>query len=217
MMMMTPTVSTLVTTTPIIPPLLSVTDWAICLLVGYVIGSLPFGYWLPKWFQGVDIREHGSGNTGGTNVLRTCGKPLGIATYALDFFKAFIPVYILREGFPSESLLHVAFGLTIIIGHAKTFLLNFKGGKSAISTLGCLFAFSPLGGLVCAVLAVALMRITRIVSIGSMVTAAVAWAILWFFKAPLPYVLFTAVAGVLVIYLHKANIARLLAGTENKF
>jgi len=202
---------------PISPAPLSALNWGLWLLLGYVIGSLPFGYWLPKWFKGVDIREHGSGNTGGTNVLRICGKPLGIATYVLDFAKAFIPVYILRKGIPLEYGLHIAFGLMIVLGHAKTFLLNFKGGKSAMSTLGCIFAFAPIGGLACAILAIAVMRITRIVSVGSIVTASLAWAILWAFKSPMPYVIFTAIAGILVIVLHRANIARLMAGTENKF
>jgi glycerol-3-phosphate acyltransferase PlsY len=203
---------------PVIPPpTLSAVAWGLWLLIGYVIGSLPFGYWLPKWFQGIDIREYGSGNTGGTNVLRTCGKPLGIATYVLDFFKAFAPVFLLTQLTPTEYGLHIAFGLMITIGHAKTFLLNFKGGKSAMSTLGCLFAFSPFGGLACAILAITVMRLTRIVSVGSIVTASLAWLILWLLKTPIPYVIFTAIAGILVIVLHRANIGRLLAGTENKF
>jgi glycerol-3-phosphate acyltransferase PlsY len=203
--------------TPLPVIALSSVDWGLWLLLGYVVGSLPFGYWLPKWFQGIDIRQHGSGNTGGTNVLRTCGKPLGIATYVLDFAKAFAPVYILRKGMPLEYGLHIAFGLMIVLGHAKTFLLNFKGGKSAMSTLGCIFAFSPLGGLACALMAISIMWLTRIVSVGSILTASVAWLILLAFKTPMPYVIFTAVAGVLVIVLHRANIGRLMSGTENKF
>jgi glycerol-3-phosphate acyltransferase PlsY len=195
------------------------TSWIFGLiaLVAYLLGSLPWGYWLALWFKGIDITQHGSGNTGATNVLRVCGKPLGIATYVLDFLKGFLPVFIFTQTHPHNPWIHLMAGLFIMLGHTRSLFLGFKGGKAAMSGLGIILAVSPLGGLWCALLVGLVIKLTKTVSIGAIVGSALAWLLVWLAGAPLPYVCFTAVAGLFIIMKHKSNIQRLLSGTENSF
>lgn len=182
----------------------------------YLLGSIPTGYLVAKQAQGIDIREHGSGNVGATNVLRVCGKKWGILTYVLDALKGILPVAVARVLWPDWPLLHMFSGFMLVIGHSKSVFLNFTGGKSAMTGVGALFAMSPLGGLLTGLLAGVVMRLTKTVSIGSMVGAACGWIITWALGEPWPYVLYIGLAGLFVIIRHKANIARLLSGTENR-
>jgi len=189
--------------------------WVITLLIGYVIGSIPMGYIVAK-AKGVDIMAVGSGSTGGTNVMRACGKPAGLLVYYLDFLKAFGTVFLMRSLVPEMSWLHVVLGLIIIIGHSKSIFLGGKGGKSAMSSLGVITALSLMGGLACAILAATLIFTTRIVSIASITTGTLSGVIMYLFGAPIPYALFGALAAVYVWIRHKDNVKRLLAGTESK-
>lgn len=187
------------------------------LLAAFIVGGIPFGYLIPKYGYGVNILESGSNSTGGTNVLRVCGKVAGIATYALDFLKAFLPVLLCMSLFPAAYWLHVGVGIAIIVGHSKSVFLGFQGGKSAMSSLGAIMALSPPAGLVCLAMAATIIFTTRIVSIGSMITGGLVWVVFLWFHAPLAYVVYAAFLGAFVIYRHKANIRRLLLGTENRF
>jgi glycerol-3-phosphate acyltransferase PlsY len=203
-------------TTPLAPlPL-----WALVALVavvGYVVGAIPTAYVITKAVKNIDIRQHGSGNVGGTNVWRTCGKWWGWLTYLLDCLKGYFPVAIvLAVAPPHLAWLALVMAFAVLVGHSKSVFLGFAGGKASISGLGTILAFSPLGGLLGGVLAFTLIGITRMVSVASIVAALVTWALVWLAGGSLMAILYTAVAGLYVIIRHKSNIVRLMQGTENK-
>lgn len=190
--------------------------WGASLLLGYLMGAIPMGYLVAKLFYKKDITQEGSGNTGGTNVMRLCGKTAGLAVYALDFIKAALPVLLFKFLFPQNAWLHVAVGVLAIVGHSKSIFLGFKGGKSAMSSLGVIFALSPFSALILGVLSVILILSTRLVSVASLTGAFLAPILMYLLGSPKPYVGFGVVACVLVFLRHRDNIKRLLAGTENK-
>jgi glycerol-3-phosphate acyltransferase PlsY len=190
--------------------------WGASLLVGYLMGAIPMGYLVAKLFYKKDITQEGSGNTGGTNVMRLCGKTAGLAVYALDFIKAALPVLLFKFLFPQNAWLHLAVGVLAIVGHSKSIFLGFKGGKSAMSSLGVIFALSPFSALILGVLSVILILSTRLVSVASLTGAFLAPILMYLLGSPKPYVGFGVVACVLVFLRHRDNIKRLLAGTENK-
>jgi glycerol-3-phosphate acyltransferase PlsY len=188
----------------------------------YLVGSVPTGYLLGK-SRGLDIRQHGSGNIGATNVWRVMGRNWGLVAFASDFLKGFLPLYLVRKicfpdgGAWTVSLLLVICGLAAIIGHNYTPWLGFKGGKGIATSAGVLAALMP------PVLAVALSLwiiatlITRYVSVGSILAAAVlAPCAAWFYPGEWIYFGLACLAGGLAIWRHKSNIQRLIAGTESK-
>jgi len=188
----------------------------------FLVGSIPTGYLLAQ-SRGIDIRKHGSGNIGATNVWRVMGRNWGFIAFASDFLKGFLPLYLVRTlCFPdasswSVSLLLVVCGLAAIIGHNYTPWLGFKGGKGIATSAGVLAALMP------PVLAVALSTwivatlVTRTVSIGSILAAAVlAPAAYFFYPGEWVYFGLACLAGGLAIWRHRSNIQRLLAGTESR-
>lgn len=195
------------------------------LLVAYLLGSIPTGYLLGRWLQGIDIREHGSGSTGATNVLRTLGKLPGALVLGVDIFKGVLAiasvtlVYSLNYLYPIISWQPWAIvfaGLAAIIGHSRSIWLKFTGGKSVATSLGVLLAMSwQVGLLTLSVFAVG-MLISRIVSLSSLIAAIALSGIMFWMGQPLAYKLFAVVACLYVFWLHRANIGRLLAGTEPK-
>ncbi len=190
--------------------------WLTCLLIAYLMGAIPMGYLIAKFVFQKDITSEGSGNTGGTNVMRLCGKPAGFAVYLLDFTKAFLPIWVLTQNFTEMPWLHVVAGFILIFGHSKSIFLNFKGGKSAMSSLGVIAALSPLSALLLASIAGLTIFFTRTVSIGSLMTAISAPIVMYLFHCPMPYVIFASLACFFVILRHRDNLKRLWAGTENK-
>lgn len=195
---------------------------AAALLIGaYLLGSFPTGYLAGRLLQGIDIREHGSGSTGATNVLRTLGKVPGSAVLLIDVFKGVIAVSLVRmvllplpELQANFSLLVVGTAAMAILGHSKSVWLGWKGGKSVATGLGVLLAMNWQVGLLTLGVFGLSISITRIVSISS-IFGALAVAILMFvYHQPTAYVIFTAVGGGYVIWLHRTNIQRLLTGTE---
>ena len=188
----------------------------------YLVGSVPTGYLLGQ-SRGLDIRQHGSGNIGATNVWRVMGRNWGLLAFASDFLKGFLPLYLVRTlSFPetgswSVSLVLVLGGLAAIIGHNYTPWLGFKGGKGIATSAGVLAALMP------PVFAVALSTwilatlITRTVSIGSLLAAAVLPpAAAWFYPGEWVYFGLATLAGGLAVWRHRSNIERLLAGTESR-
>jgi glycerol-3-phosphate acyltransferase PlsY len=196
-------------------------------LCSYLLGSIPFGYILVRVFQGVDVRSIGSGNIGATNVARSGGKGLAIATLALDAFKGWLPVFLILtlSGIPSSSpaQLHTlaAFSaLLAVIGHMFPVWLGFKGGKGVATGLGVFLALAPMAVLIALTLFLAIVALTHYVSLGSILAAAIIPVLIWWlewdlFTAP-ALAMCTAVA-LLVIIRHHQNIGRLLAGTESRF
>lgn len=197
---------------------------SIILLFAYLLGSIPTGYLAGHWLKGIDIREQGSGSTGATNVLRTLGKVPALVVLLIDTLKgvgavalvygfyAFAPTSVTSATW--QPWLVAAAGLAAILGHSRSIWLNFNGGKSVATSLGVLLAMClPVGLGTLAVFGVVL-AISRIVSISSIAGALAVSILMILLKQPLPYELFAGAAGLYVIWRHRSNIDRLLAGTE---
>ncbi|MEQ1863774.1 MAG: glycerol-3-phosphate 1-O-acyltransferase PlsY [Micropepsaceae bacterium] len=205
---------------------------AVGLAIAYLFGSTPTGYLAGKLLKGIDIREHGSNSIGATNVLRTLGKWPALVVLLVDLLKGVGAIVFARRycdwlySLPSvtppaaldvQTLVPWAVclaGLAALLGHSRSIWLNFAGGKSAATGLGVLLAMSWPVGLGAATVFGAAVAITRIVSLGSMLAALTAVALICGLEQPLPYRLLVIAGGVYVIVLHRANIRRLLDGTE---
>lgn len=196
------------------------------LLAAYLLGSIPTGFLLTKALRGIDIREHGSGNTGATNVFRVVGKGAGITALLIDLLKGAAAVVMIRAlmgsgsvaGVSGEAIawISVAAALLAVLGHSKSVWLGFAGGKSAATGLGVLLALMwPVGLSVAAVFGTAL-AISRTVSVGSIAAALSAAVFMAAMQQPLPYILLASAGGFYVVFRHRSNISRLLMGTEPK-
>ena len=205
---------------------------AVGLVIAYLLGSIPTGYLAGKLLIGIDIREHGSRSTGATNVLRTLGKWPALAVLVIDVLKGVAAIFVGRwfcpwlAGALSSSAPTAAdvqawvpwavslAGIAALLGHGRSIWLNFTGGKSAATGLGVLLAMSwPVGLGAAAVFGIAL-ALSRIVSLSSMLAAVTAIILVCGFDHPWPYRLLVIAGGLYVIVRHRANIQRLLAGTE---
>jgi acyl phosphate:glycerol-3-phosphate acyltransferase len=184
-------------------------------LAGYLAGSLPFGYWLVRAGKGTDIRTLGSGNIGGTNVWRVYGAGYGAPTIVLDAAKGFGPAFL--AAWLVDPLAGVLAGAGAMVGHWRPLFLGFaKGGKMVATAGGVFAALAPLAVAVAAAAWLLAFVATRYVSLASMAAALVLPAAVWLLGGPWPVVTFAAAAAVGVLLLHRANIARLRAGTENR-
>ncbi len=193
--------------------------------VAYLFGSFPTGYLLGKSLQRIDIREHGSGSTGATNVLRTMGKKAGAAVLLTDITKGAIAVALVRlyfhfypEVFPLswQPWLILVTALAAILGHSKSVWLNFTGGKSVATGIGVVLLVNPwlaLGTLAAFGITFAFSKIVSLSSIAGAIAVILLAIIL---KQPLPYLIFATLAGGYVIIRHRSNISRILAGEEPK-
>ena len=189
---------------------------ALIVLGGYLLGSMPFGYWVVRWLKGTDIREQGSGNIGATNVWRVYGRKLGIPIVLLDVGKGFVPaiVGLLVAG----QLIGVLAGAAAMLGHWRPLYLRLaKGGKTVATAGGVTLALAPRAAGCCVAVWLVVFLLTRYSSVASIVTALVLPVFTWLFGAGWPVVTFGALAAVAVLLLHKANIRRLFSGTESRF
>ena len=202
------------------------------LAIAYLFGSTPTGYLAGKLLKGIDIREHGSKSIGATNVLRTLGTWPALVVLLVDVLKGaaaivfalwFYPwLYTLPSVAPPtapdlQTVVPWAVclaGLGALLGHGRSIWLNFTGGKSAATGLGVLLALSWPVGLGAAAVFGVVLAMFRIVSLGSMLAALAAIALALGLEQPWPYRLLVIAGGIYVIARHRANIARLLAGTE---
>jgi glycerol-3-phosphate acyltransferase PlsY len=170
-------------------------------------------------FTGQDIRTVGSGSTGATNVKRVMGKKWFFIVMLLDALKGALPVvlaYFFADAYREIGLLPVIAAVFAIVGHSKSVFLKFTGGKSVASGVGTLLALNWQAGIIIAVVWAIITWFSRYVSLGSIIALALAPVIMWVLKSPLAYVIYAFIAAVYVIYLHRENIKRLLAGNENK-
>jgi glycerol-3-phosphate acyltransferase PlsY len=204
----------------------------VLLIVGsYILGSVPTGYWLVKMLKGIDLRKVGSGSTGATNVLRTAGARLAAVVFVIDILKGFLPVYITKSlvtgnAFPELSAvtwllpwLPPLAGIAAVIGHSKSIFLRFQGGKSAATGCGTLIGCHYLAGFSALAFWGVVLLATKIVSVASLAAAIACAVFMWIFAASTPmfhlsFTIYAAVGGLYVIARHKANIQRLLTGTE---
>jgi glycerol-3-phosphate acyltransferase PlsY len=189
---------------------------ALVVLGGYLLGSMPFGYWLVRLAKGEDIRRVGSGNIGATNVWRTYGRSYGIPIVILDVAKGFVPALVgtLLVG----ELTGVLAGGAAMLGHWRPLFLGFqRGGKAVATAGGTFFGVAPLLGAIGLVIWVVVFLVSRYASLASMATAVALPFIGLAIGEPWPVIAFAAIAAVAVLVLHRGNIARLRAGTESRF
>ncbi len=201
--------------------------YIIMVLIAYAIGSINFSVLISRKMAGFDVREKGSGNAGSTNVLRTVGKKAAALTLVCDILKGVVAVLIsLVVGKIakdcSQAILVEISALAVVLGHTFPIFFEFRGGKGVATSLGLILIINWKIGLICLVFALALMAITRMVSLGS-ISAAVLFAVLTIFiresyivDFEASFIIFGILLAAFVIYNHRSNLKRIIAGTENK-
>jgi len=186
------------------------------ILSGYLLGSMPWGYWLPRILTGVNIRKIGSGNTGAANVWRTQGFKLGLSVALLDVAKGLAAA--LLGAWLGNELIGLLAGIAALIGHWRPLFIGFgRGGKIVATTGGVTLALAPFATLAVAGVWIATFLVTRYTSVASLLAAAALPLFAILFGASWLVVAFAAGAAVAIFALHRANIARLLNRTENRF
>lgn len=190
-------------------------SWIALLLAAYLLGSVPFGYIVGR-VRGIDVRQHGSGNIGASNVMRLFGVPAGILVLLLDALKGYMGVAMMRmAGYDTPELLLLA-GLCAVAGHTWSVFLRFRGGRGVATSLGVLIALAPAVAAVAFFTWVVVLLLTRYISLSSVVAGAVLPIAMILFKQPGVYILGGFVIFMLDVYRHVPNFRRLLAGTEPK-
>ena len=196
-------------------------NFIISIVAAYLLGSIPFSYIFGK-LQGIDIRQHGSGNVGATNALRVLGSKIGVITLLLDMGKGFVAVQLARVLMPGVfEGYYVIIALVAITGHIFTLFLGFKGGKGVATSAGVFINLLPLPCLLTLLVFVIVVAFSKYVSLGSITAALFLFIYVlieniinnfgeWYYLGVV-----TLVAGFIIIR-HKANISRLLSGKENK-
>ena len=195
-------------------------------VIGYFCGALPWGLWLGRWFKGVDVRTLGSGNLGATNVYRSLGPGLGIATLLLDVLKGALPVWLLPRWLMAGAdpgaldLAGTVTGLGAVAGHVWTCFAGFKGGKGVATTVGVLLALAPAAFGIFVGVFVLTVAVTRYISLGSTL-GAIAFAVALLMFPPGGALRASSWLGLglaaLIVWRHRANYRRLLRGEERRF
>ena len=204
--------------------------YIIVAVIAYLIGSINFSIILSKKMAGFDIREKGSGNAGTTNMLRAVGKKAAVITLICDILKGVVSILIavlvgkIIKNLDNALLVQLA-GIFVIIGHTFPVFFKFKGGKGIATALGVLLMINWQIGLICLIFALVLMALTKMVSVGS-IAAAILFPILVAFidqnyivptsNSNWSYLVFSIIVSLLVIFNHRANVQRILNGTENR-
>ncbi|WP_336786784.1 glycerol-3-phosphate 1-O-acyltransferase PlsY [Paenibacillus sp. MMO-177] len=190
----------------------------IAVVLSYLLGSVSFSIVIARLVKGIDIREHGSGNAGATNTIRVLGKGPGILVFVLDFAKGIAAVWIgrwlgLDEGVDWTPALC---GLAAIMGHNWPIYFNFKGGKGIATTIGAIAALAFVPALIAGVVTIIVIAITRYVSLGSLIFAALTPVLISIFFYSAPVLTVSLILCVFAFVRHRTNIVKLLQGTENK-
>ncbi|MDE2899850.1 MAG: glycerol-3-phosphate 1-O-acyltransferase PlsY [Chloroflexota bacterium] len=199
--------------------------YVLVIAASYLLGAVPWGLLIGRWTRGVDIRETGSGNIGSSNVLRTAGAKAAVAALLLDVAKGAVPVLAARAVADAAGMtsaqgagLQAAAALSALAGHSWPVYLKFSGGKGVATGVGGLFVLYPLGGLVALVSALILMRLTRYISLGSIigVTIGAGSLVLFWLRGDFhwAYALHGVVGWAIIVGRHHGNIRRLISGTE---
>ena len=205
------------------------------LFISYLLGSTPSAIWVGKAFKGIDVREHGSGNAGTTNTFRVLGVPFGVMVFVLDFMKGFVSSFWISSlaffwfsgplappNWDVEAFLSISCGMAAVFGHMFPVFAGFKGGKGAATACGMLFGIEPISIGISFVLFGLIVWITRYVSLASIVSTAIYPITLLIMRYGLDryvdgsIIIIAAMIAFGIIYKHKVNIRRLIAGTENK-
>lgn len=183
------------------------------LALGYLLGSMPNGYLAGRWLKGIDLRKCGSGSTGATNVLRNVGKGPALVVFLLDVGKGALAV-LLAKSFGLNDWVQVLAGLAALAGHIWPVWLGWKGGKAVATGLGMFLGLAWPVGLACFGLFMAVISISRIVSLSSVVAAISLPVLMLISGGSSAYLVVSLVASLMVLWRHRSNIERLIAGTE---
>jgi acyl phosphate:glycerol-3-phosphate acyltransferase len=189
---------------------------ALLIVIGWICGSMPWGYWLVRVFRGEDIRTKGSGNIGATNVWRVYGRRLGLAAVVLDTAKGFVPAFVATKVAGHDA--GVLAGSAAMLGHFRPLFLGFRrGGKIVATTGGVFLGVAPIVGGIGAGVWLLVFGLTRYASVASIVSAVSLPFWSWLIGYPWPVTVFAGVAAVAVLVLHRGNLGRLLRGEEHRF
>ncbi len=193
----------------------------ISIVAAYLLGSIPVSYLFGKLFRKIDIRDYGSGNVGATNAVRVLGLKLGLPVLALDILKGAAAVYIGKLMVGGNPILLSVIGLVAILGHNYTIFLKFKGGKGVATSTGVFIILTPISFLAAVITFIIVTWISRYVSLGSILAAAVLFISNLIINihngfSDIVYLVLTGLVAAMVIFRHTANIKRLLSGTENR-
>lgn len=196
------------------------------IVLAYLMGSIPFGYLLVKLWAGGDVRETGSGGTGATNVTRRLGRRAGLLTLALDAVKGALAVVVARWLLTDGAVVDwwvIAAALAAVAGHIFPVWLSFHGGKGVATGLGVFLSLSPLAVLCALPVFLVVVWATRYVSLGSIIAAALLPLFIWLIDRSgpsdgslAPLMTAAVIGGALIVLMHRANIGRLVRGTESK-
>jgi len=198
------------------------------LVLSYLLGSIPTAIIAARFTRGIDIREHGSGNVGGTNALRTLGWKIGLSVMIFDIIKGWFAAYYIAQlgydnGIIDPLIVQILAGSFAILGHIYTIFAGFKGGKGVGTAAGMLLALYPVALLFCFAVFASTIAITKYVSLGSMLGAATLPITLYLLEifygrtVEMEKYIFAILIVILIFYTHRSNIGRLLKGEENKF
>ena len=197
----------------------------VAVIIAYLIGSIPFGYLIVRLAAGADVRQTGSGGTGATNVTRRAGKVAGVITLILDALKGVLAIVVARvlgDGAEMNWIMAAA-AIAVLLGHIFPVWLGFRGGKGVATGVGVFLALAPIAVLCAAAIFIAVVWLTKFVSLGSILAAATIPLFVWLQSvfvepvADLRPILTAAVAGaLLIVFAHRGNIARLWNGTESR-
>jgi glycerol-3-phosphate acyltransferase PlsY len=189
---------------------------SLAVIVAYLIGSIPFGYLIVRGKIGADIRQTGSGGTGATNVSRRAGKVAGVVTLALDALKGAAAVLIARALTGNDWVLAMA-AIAVLVGHIFPVWLGFRGGKGVATGAGVFLVVAPVALLLAGIVFLAIVFLTRYVSLGSRVAAATIPLFVWLLSGSQPLLLAAILGALLIVFAHRGNIGRLAHGTESQF
>jgi acyl phosphate:glycerol-3-phosphate acyltransferase len=196
---------------------------ALFLIIAYLIGAIPTAVWYGRRFFKTDIREHGSGNAGASNVFRTFGKKAGIIVMAIDILKGVLatslPHVLVKNGIIDVSdlaIYQLVFGLIAVVGHVFPIYVGFKGGKGVATMMGVMIALVPMISLLCFGVFIVFLVLSKYTSLGSMMAAVCFPIAIFFTEKPAIYLWFSIVCAAFIIYKHRSNIKRILDGTENR-
>jgi glycerol-3-phosphate acyltransferase PlsY len=192
--------------------------FAAVVVLGYLLGSCPWGYWLVRLIKHEDIRRVGSGNIGATNVWRTYGRYMGVPVVLLDVLKGFVPALVAMLFVSPHHLAGICAGAAAMLGHWRPLFLRFaKGGKMVATCGGVFFGVAIFVALTALAVWLATFVLLRYASVASIVAGIALPVFAAVYGYPLSVILFGAAAACAILYLHRANLRRLRAGTEHRF